>query len=193
MSDRKRKKGGGAYDGDNEVRKRKRAEIMLVDFSLTCDEWHVNLIKVDYMCFTFYTGTFSVWYEPHISVFWQHSNTYCQITKTKIGQTTARWHIARLQQWPDKPTQRQQDVCAGLCGEKWHQDTEWLKVTMEISWGLLTRYISALHRLLEATGPNRLMTYSCVGMRWRVEEEEAGVTKKAKGNVTCGPLRVLGL
>lgn len=52
----------------------------------------------------------------------------------------------------------------------------------------ICRIFTMLHRLLEATGPNRLTTYSCVGMRWRVEEEEAGVTKKkAKGKLPVDP------
>lgn len=48
-------------------------------------------------------------------------------------------------------TQRQQDVCVELCGERWHRDTKWLKVTMEISLILLIVFAETVVHLVCCT------------------------------------------
>lgn len=60
----------------------------------------------------------------------QQQQIFCQIKYN--NDCTMTHYCTRLQQWPDKPTQRQQDVCGTL----WKNGTKTpsgLEVTMEIS------------------------------------------------------------
>lgn len=72
-------------------------------------------------------------------------------------------------------------MCVCFCREKkWRQDVKWLKVVMEDCLSCRTFSVAPF------TGSHRSKQtddYSCVGMRWSVEEKEAEVTKKAKGSV----------
>lgn len=85
-------------------------------------------------------------------------------------------YCTRLQQWPGKPTQRQQDVCGTL----WKDGTKTpsrLEVTMETSEDRIFALNKALLHLLKAAGPSRDWWL----LLCRNEMERGSVVKGSRG------------